>query len=83
MVFIDNNNICREEMQKAGYANAITLPLQKRKEYYSPDAYEGFSYQEVDLSSCGDEAINALNAGYADAIPLSPLPLNQQKYFYE
>jgi len=83
MVYIADENICREEMQKAGYANAITLPLQRQKEYYSPDTYEGFSYQEVDLFLCGCEAINALNAGYADAIPLFPTSLNEQRWQYD
>jgi hypothetical protein len=83
MVFIDNNNICREEMQKVGYANAVSLPIQKRKEYYSPDTYEGFGYQEVDLFFCGDEAINALNAGYSNAIELLPTSLNEQRWQYD
>ena len=83
MVFIGNNNICQEEMNKVGYADAVILPLQKRKEYYSPDTYEGFDYQEVDLFFCGDEAINALNIGYADAVPLFPLSLNKQKWEYD
>jgi hypothetical protein len=69
MVFITHDSICREEMQKAGYANAVTLPLQSRKEYYF-DTHESFNYQEVDLFLCGDEAINALNAGYANAVEL-------------
>jgi hypothetical protein len=82
MVFIFNDNICQKEMQKAGYANAVTLPLQKRKEYLFPDiydTYEGFNYWEVSLFLCGDEAINALNAGYADAIELLPTLLSQQR----
>jgi len=83
MIFIDNDNICREEMQKAGYANPVTLPLQRRKEYYSPDTYEGFNYQEVDLFFCGDEAFNALNAGYADAVKLFPTSLNEQRWGYD
>jgi hypothetical protein len=81
MVCIDNDSVCREEIHKAGYANATVLPLQRRKEFYSADTYEGFSYQEVDLFYCGDEAINALNAGYADAIWLLPVSLNEQRCF--
>ena len=84
MVFIANDHICREEIQKAGYANAVSLPLQNRKEYYSDDTYEGFNYLEVDLFFCGDEAINALNAGYANAIELLPVSLDEQRveHFY-
>jgi hypothetical protein len=94
VVSIAHDHICREELQKAGFANAVTLPLQKRKEYYSPDTYDGFNYQEVDLFWCGEvvgdplEAINALEAGYADAVTLLPTSLDQQKWecdnsFYE
>jgi hypothetical protein len=83
MVSITDDNICREEMQKVGYANAVMLPLQKRKEYYFSDTYEGFDYQEVDLFYCGDEAINALNAGYANAIELLPTSLNEQRWEYD
>jgi hypothetical protein len=72
MVFIADDNICREEIQKAGYANAVTLPLQERKEYYF-DTYESFNYQEVDLFWCGNDAINALNAGFVNAIKLFPI----------
>jgi len=82
MIFIANDNISREEMQKAGYANAVSLPLQNRKEYYSDDTYEGFNYLEVDLFFCGDEAINALNAGYANAVELAPISLNEQRWRY-
>jgi hypothetical protein len=89
IISIANDNICREEIEKTGYANSIALPLQSRKEYYSPDTYEGFDYQEVDWFFCGDEAINALNAGYADAINLFPSSLDNQRWehystpFYE
>jgi hypothetical protein len=69
-VFIGDNNIYREEMQKTGYANAIGIPLSRRKEFYSAEGYEGFSYFEVDLFLCDDEAINAFNAGYADAVAM-------------
>jgi len=74
MVCISKDNIYREEMKKTGYANAIDLPLQQRTEYFSPDTYEGFIYQEVDLFFCDDEAINAFNAGYANAVKLLPNP---------
>ena len=30
IVYIADNNICWDEIQKAGYANAMTIPLQKR-----------------------------------------------------
>ena len=83
MVFISEENVCRQEMQKAGYANATSLPLVNRKEYYSPDAYDGFNYLEVDLFFCGDEAINALTAGYANAVELAPLSLNEQRWEYD
>jgi hypothetical protein len=83
MVFIDNDNICREEIQKAGYANAVTLPLHEREEYYCPDTDKSFYCWEVNLFFCGDEAINALNAGYADAIALLPVSLSEQRCFYE
>lgn len=83
MVFIDNDNICREEMQKAGYANAVTLPLREREEYYCPDTDKIFYCWEVDLFFCGDEAINALNAGYADAVELfSTFSFNEQRWEY-
>jgi hypothetical protein len=82
MVSIADDNICREEIQKAGYANAVDLPLQRRIKFYSPDTYESFMYLEVNLFFCGDEAINALNAGYADAVELLPTSLNEQKWEY-
>lgn len=83
MVFIHENNVFREEIQDAGYTNAVDLPIQNRKEYYSPDTYEGFSYLEVDLFFCGDDATNALNAGYANAIELTPLSLDEQRWEYD
>ena len=82
MVFIANDNVCREEIQKAGYANAVSLPLQNRKEYYSDDACESFSYRKVDLFFCFDEAMNALDAGYADAVELLPASLDEQRREY-
>ena len=79
MVSIAEDNICLEEIQKAGYANSITLPVQRMKEYYYSCTYEGFSYQQVNLFLCGEEAINAFNAGYANAIELLT-PLTNRIY---
>lgn len=85
MVYIKEDNVCREEIKNAGYADAIPLPLQKRREYSFSNAEVGliaeekFEYQQVDLFYCGDEAINAFNAGYADAIPLLFTSLDEQR----
>jgi hypothetical protein len=61
----------QQQMQNAGWMVAVYLPLKRQREdCNSYDNYSRFEYWEVLLSLCFDDALGALEAGYADAVPI-------------